>query len=96
MAKDAVPPPKKRNKPTREVSLAAVMLHARAIIEQGRTAEFLEACKNAEYAMRATPEFLKFARSFALADSHTEAFSATKKFSSAVKKKSCDDITTSG
>lgn len=50
---------------TKSVSLNGVMLFARAIIEQGRTDEFLRQCAQGKYKVRANMEFLEFARDFA-------------------------------
>ena len=48
MAKKAVPSdpngPSKRGRHVRTVKMEGVMLHVRAIIEQGRTEEFMKAC----------------------------------------------------
>jgi hypothetical protein len=92
MAKSTV----KTYKRTREISIDAVMLHARAIIEQGRTDDFLTECAQKGYTMRGTAEFLNYAREFALASGDGPQILSTgeiDRFTKAVRTKNCDNVT---
>lgn len=89
---------KKRPRRTREVTVRAVMLHARSIIEDKRTLEFLQACEERGFTMRATPEFLQFAHDFAKLGSAADtamlsAGAPANRFTLAVRRKNCDDLT---
>ncbi|MCA0034336.1 hypothetical protein [Mesorhizobium sp. B263B2A] len=50
---------------TRKLSVEGVVLHVRAIVEQGRTQEFLDACKQQGFTtMKGPPGLVAFARNF--------------------------------
>lgn len=61
MAKTKQPAPQPKSGP---VPIAGVMLSARAIIEQGRTEEFIAECVDKRHHMRASLEFLLFVKEF--------------------------------
>ncbi|MCF6122097.1 hypothetical protein EN904_33995 [Mesorhizobium sp. M7A.F.Ca.CA.001.07.2.1] len=75
---------------TKKLSVEGVVLHIRAIIEQGRAQEFLDACKERGFTtMKGPPGLVAFTRNFiAAAPGGAEATAkgaGDKKFSTAVR-----------
>lgn len=70
--------PRRRPPYSREMTIEGILLHARAIIEQGRTEEFLKACRTAGFHSLTGPDdLIAFTRAFILSSAPVTGLEAT-------------------
>jgi hypothetical protein len=81
---------------TQDLKIEGVFLHIRAIIEQGRTEEFIKICKEAGYAtLKAQDGLVRLAHDFILAGGGVKPLSSrprisTEKLFEAIRRKNPD------